>query len=70
MSKHTPAPWAYREGEAAKKEMSTVFKKSDPEFLIGKITTVGKKCSNQSDAGTVTVGKVNIHTAHKSKHSK
>ena len=42
----------------------------DRVTVIGKITTVGKKCSNQSDAGTVTVGKVNIHTAHKSKHSK
>ena len=38
----------------------------DRVTVIGKVTTVGKKCSNQGDAGIVTVHKVNIHAPKKS----
>lgn len=33
--------------------------------LIGKITEVAKKCSNHSDAGTITLRKVDIRTPHR-----
>jgi hypothetical protein len=39
----------------------------DKVTVIGKITAVGKKCTNQGDAGKLTVRKVNITKADKGK---
>ena len=36
-AKHTPGPWAYREGRAEMRESSTVHKADDPEFILGHV---------------------------------
>lgn len=35
MSNHTEGPWAFVEGDRERRSMSSIFKASDKEFLIG-----------------------------------